>query len=714
MKKHIICLIMLIAAVLNINVYATECELLDSDFETIELEDGSLNIVKYNGICSNIELPKTINNKNISGINEDAFNNANINSIKIIANINIFDSANTFSENIILKGLKDSNIINYAKKYERNYNEIYTVSYDIENSNIIYVEDNKYTINISNPIKDYYSFIGWSNGSNTYQKGSTIVINDNVLLVPVWQNNSYVVKFDANGGSGEMNSIVLSTNHDYVLPSVAFTKKNYKFYGWNTMPNGSGISYKNNEDINNLVKLNNGEITLYAMWGNKSNVTFDAKGGNRVYTTKTVYYNSKVGTLPTTKRKGYKFTGWYTSDGKLIDANTIYPYKKNIKLYAHWKKIKYSISYSLTGENNLSNITEYSITISFKFLNPTRKGYKFVGWYKDSKYRKRITKITKGSTGNLTLYAKWTPIKYSISFNANGGTGKMFKIYNVEYNKNVTLTKNKFKKTGYKFIGWNTKVDGTGTFYTNAQSVKNLTSKSGKTVKLYAQWKEVTYTITYNFGDGNTYELSNPTTYTVKDTFELQNPEKEGYLFLGWCTSSSLDTKIRVVKKGTTGNKTYYAKWIAYDPNSNITKTRIFMVDLAQSQIGNFNGKKYWTWYGSKHRMAWCCVFVSWLADQNGILNVYIPKFASASVGEKYFKSRNQYKKRGKYTPLPGDIVFFDWNHNGGLDHVGIVEKVKDGYVYTIEGNSTNRVAKRKYKLTSYDINGYGIPNYDK
>lgn len=70
--------------------------------------------------------------------------------------------------------------------------------------------------------------------------------------------------------------------------------------------------------------------------------------------------------------------------------------------------------------------------------------------------------------------------------------------------------------------------------------------------------------------------------------------------------------------------------------------------------------------------------------------------------------------KRGKYTPLPGDIVFFDWNHNGGLDHVGIVEKVSGEYIYTIEGNSSNRVARRKYKLTSKDINGYGIPNYDK
>lgn len=714
MKKHLICLIMLICTLLNVNVYATECELLDGDFETIELEDGSLNIVKYNGACSDIELPKTINNKKISSINEDAFNNENINSIKIIDNINIYDSVNTFSENIILKGLKDSNIINYAKKYERKYNEIYTIDFDIENIDTIFVEDNKYTINIENPIMEYYSFAGWTDGFNNYQKDSTIDIIDNVLLMPVWIDNSYVVKFNANGGSGKMSNITLTTNHEYLLPSVAYTKKNYKFYGWNTEANGSGTTYKNNEAIYNLIKENNGEITLYAMWGNKSNITFDAKGGNKVYTTKTVYYNSKIGTLPTTKRKGYTFTGWYTSDGKLIDANTFYPYKNNIKLYAHWKKITYKINYSLTGDNNPANIISYNVTTSFKLLNPKRSGYKFVGWYKDSKYKKRITKITKGTTGNLTLYAKWTPIKYNISFDANGGSGKMSKIYNVKYNKEVTLTKNKYKRVGYKFIGWNTKKDGTGVAYTNAQSVKNLTGTSGKTVKLYAQWEIITYTITYNFGDDNTYSLSNPTTYTVNDTFELQNPEKEGYLFLGWCTNSSLDTKVKVIKRGTTGNKTYYAKWIAYDPNSGISKTRIFMVDLAQSQIGNYNGKKYWTWYGSKHRMAWCCVFVSWLADQNGILNIDIPKFASVPVGEKYFKSRNQYKKRDKYTPLPGDIVFFDWNHNGSLDHVGIVEKVSGEYVYTIEGNSTNRVARKKYKLTSNDINGYGIPNYDK
>ena len=74
------------------------------------------------------------------------------------------------------------------------------------------------------------------------------------------------------------------------------------------------------------------------------------------------------------------------------------------------------------------------------------EGYTVSGWYKESEYKKKITKISKGSTGNLTLYAKWTPIKYNISFDANGGTGKMSKIYNVKYNKDITLIKNKFNR----------------------------------------------------------------------------------------------------------------------------------------------------------------------------------------------------------------------------------------------------------------------------
>ena len=80
-----------------------------------------------------------------------------------------------------------------------------------------------------------------------------------------------------------------------------------------------------------------------------------------------------------------------------------------VTLYAQWKKTKYTITYNLNkGKNNKSNPTSYNITTkTIKLKNPTRKGYTFKGWYSDKKCTKKVTQIKKGSTGNVTLYAKW-------------------------------------------------------------------------------------------------------------------------------------------------------------------------------------------------------------------------------------------------------------------------------------------------------------------
>ena len=77
---------------------------------------------------------------------------------------------------------------------------------------------------------------------------------------------------------------------------------------------------------------------------------------------------------------------------------------------------------------------------------------------------------------------------YQVSFKANGGTGKMSKQI-IKRGKTKALKKNTFKRSGYKFVGWNTKKDGTGKWYKNKQKVKNI-AKAGKIVKLYAQWKK--------------------------------------------------------------------------------------------------------------------------------------------------------------------------------------------------------------------------------
>lgn len=136
------------------------------------------------------------------------------------------------------------------------------------------------------------------------------------------------------------------------------------------------------------------------------------------------------------------------------------------------------------------------------------------------------------------------------------------------------------------------------------------------------------------------------------------------------------------------------------------------IVAVAMSQIGNVGGEPYWSWYGYPDRVEWCACFVSWCADQCGYIEAgVIPKFAGVGAGEDWFKARGLWQNR-HYEPSPGDIIFFDWDRDGNVDHVGIVEKVEDGWVYTIEGNSNDACRERRYALGHMQIYGYGTPEY--
>lgn len=136
------------------------------------------------------------------------------------------------------------------------------------------------------------------------------------------------------------------------------------------------------------------------------------------------------------------------------------------------------------------------------------------------------------------------------------------------------------------------------------------------------------------------------------------------------------------------------------------------LVNVALSQIGNKGGAPYWSWYGYNSRVEWCACFISWCADQSGYLGTSIPKFAAVVDGIAWFKKEHQWQSRN-YTPATGDIVFFDWESDGLSDHVGIVEKVENGRVYTIEGNSLNDECRQNdYTIGSSYIYGYGTPKY--
>ena len=140
------------------------------------------------------------------------------------------------------------------------------------------------------------------------------------------------------------------------------------------------------------------------------------------------------------------------------------------------------------------------------------------------------------------------------------------------------------------------------------------------------------------------------------------------------------------------------------------------IVGVARSQLGNVGGQPYWSWYGFGSRVEWCACFVSWCANECGYIeNGIMPKYAYCPTGADWFKDRGQWAERD-ITPEPGMIIFLDWarggRQDGETDHTGIVEKVENGRVYTIEGNSGNACRERSYPLGWYEIYGYGVPAF--
>lgn len=147
---------------------------------------------------------------------------------------------------------------------------------------------------------------------------------------------------------------------------------------------------------------------------------------------------------------------------------------------------------------------------------------------------------------------------------------------------------------------------------------------------------------------------------------------------------------------------------------------RTEFVNVARSQIGikesGVNNVKYNTWYYGRtvngrtgtSEYAWCVTFECWCANQVGILNTLIPKCNNVGVLRDWYKSRGLYLLRGSYTPQKGDLIIFR-----NASHTGIVEKVESGRIWTIEGNSKDKVSNNSYLLTDSYIQGYCKVKFD-
>ena len=201
----------------------------------------------------------------------------------------------------------------------------------------------------------------------------------------------------------------------------------------------------------------------------------------------------------------------------------------------------------------------------------------------------------------------------------------------------------------------------------------------------------------YNFGSGYiTWALQKYGEYSRANAVEFSMKMAEQ---MGW---------------NSYGDKQYVPRVLRYYPIGKVFYTPEdgdAIVDVALTQVGNVGGEPYWSWYGFTSRVEWCACFVSWCADQCGYLDSgAYPKFSGCVFGMQWFQQRGLWLD-GSAEPVPGMLIFFDWATQDGVpDHVGIVERVENNVVYTVEGNSMDMCRQKQYSLGSSVILGYGMP----
>lgn len=300
---------------------------------------------------------------------------------------------------------------------------------------------------IKDPTKQGYTFLGWT-GTDLSEPTKNLTIpagsyGDRVYTAN-WEKNGIITYYLGGGQAGNITEYSF-LDGDFTLNNP--TRSGYTFIGWTgtdlteltmkvTIPSGS-----------------HGDRNYTANWkANDYTFTLNANGGSVSPSTITAAYDSSY-TLPTPQRDYYTFGGWYSGTKKYTSGT--WEQASDLTLTAKWTPTSYTITYQLNGGTNDGiNPRQYTVESSTCVLRDAiKKGYKFMGWYRDSSFKEKVTEIPKGSHENITLYAKWEINTYTITYQMNGGSvsGTLKTKFTIN---DLPLTLPKPTRADYVFLGW--------------------------------------------------------------------------------------------------------------------------------------------------------------------------------------------------------------------------------------------------------------------
>ena len=430
-----------------------------------------------------------------------------------------------------------------------------------------------------------YTFKGWclDKDCKTRINNTTIVDkNESHTLYGRWVANLYKFRIDAAGGKsfgGLLNTnLAYKSQHKIAEP----TRAGYEFSGWIIEGNESII------DENNMLTMGNSDTTLTATWEPKVyKITYITKNGEEenIEGISNVTYDNVYGELLTQIRKGYTFEGWYLDEEFKEEAPSetdIVKITEDIKLYANWKQIIYSLTIDpVEGEYNGDLELNLGYNETVKLKNPTKTGYAFKGWSVVGEESSENDNVFTMGTANTTLTANWEPKQYEITYISNNQ--QLEKTTKVTYDDEYGNLIEPPTREGYVFAGWYLDEE-----FKEESPKETDKVKITKNITLYAKWieegeyNEITIKYIPNMPnkEENVDEL--PLQQTKKvicaqpygsllSLTDLDGYEVTGYTFKGWCLDKDCKTRINnttIVDKNE--SHTLYGRWVA-----NLYKFRI-------------------------------------------------------------------------------------------------------------------------------------------
>ena len=419
---------------------------------------------------------------------------------------------------------------------------------------------------ISTPIYDSTkTFAGWAKTSTATAPEDLGIVYGARTVYAVWNSLTlYKITFDFNTGDSSTTLIKMVAKDSTIttdgfaadqLPSIhKVGDAKYYFDGWSGSKNGPAV-----DSLGVATK----DVTFYARWSEapQFKVTFDVQGHGSAPAEKLVAEGEHTTPPDEPVAIGYVFEGWYTEAACTNKYNFQTLVNSSITLYAKWLPIVYGITYNLKGGlNNVANPATYTADDEFSFAAPTINNdtLEFKGWFYDGAYTNPALQITKGSYGDVTLYANWKVKEYTINYQAGADGVNNVPSVVKKFGEDITLLGAVYLRPGYEQDGWSILSDGDKVYDLNA------VYKDNKSVTLFPHWNKVNYTITYEL-NGGVNDPNNPSKYTLDDTtgIELKKATRVGYDLKGWYEAADFSgSEVKNFKAKTPyGDKTLYAKW---------------------------------------------------------------------------------------------------------------------------------------------------------